>query len=247
MSAMASAGRAATLPPPTAAGLLFLTLQLVVPADGLIRAHRVPHAVLLGSAGPGGPGAVAAPTAAQLAWMDMEVGAMINYGIGMPNAPWAPPNTTCYGNLTAPPASLFNSTPDFAQWVSAFESLGAKYSVIAACGGCGYALWPSKATFPDGNAYNYSVAQSPLLGTKDIMRSYVDAMRAANIGTGVYFQLEYDYWGGFLHGKMSPNGPGAPKLTAEQFFNTTTQMLAEICAFHATVKLMLQICHIMTI
>ena len=96
------------------------------------------------------------------------------------------------------------------------------------------------------------MAQSPLLGTKDIMRTYVDAMRAADIGTGVYFQLEYDYWGGFLHGKMSPNGPGAPKLTgkttsnqeiydrtacpemdcgvipAEQYFNVTTQMLAEI-------------------
>ena len=45
----------------------------------------------------------------------------------VPNAPWAPPNTTCYGNLTAPPAKLFNSTPNFSQWVSAFESLGAKY------------------------------------------------------------------------------------------------------------------------
>jgi hypothetical protein len=148
--------------------------------------HRVPHPSM---------GPTARPTAAQLAWMELELGAMINYGIGMPNAPWAPPNTTCFGNFSAPPAALFNSTPDFAQWTRAFEALGAKYSVIAASGGCGYALWPSRARFPDGTAYNYSTAQSPLLGTSDIMRSYVDAMQGAGIGTGVYFQLEYDYWG----------------------------------------------------
>ena len=40
-------------------------------------------------------------------------------------------------------------------------------------------------------------------------------------------------WGGYLHGKMSPNGLGGPKLTAEQYrgtsiFNVTTQQLAEV-------------------
>ena len=78
---------APTRPLPTAVGLwLLLVLQLaaVVTVDGIIRAHRVPHPALAG----GVDGAVVAtPTAAQRAWMDMEVGAMINYGIGMPNAP----------------------------------------------------------------------------------------------------------------------------------------------------------------
>lgn len=187
-------------------------------AQGLFTTHRIPHV----------PPSTAKPSAAQLRWMELELGAMINYGIGMPNAPWAPPNTTCFGNFTAPPAALFNSTPDLPQWTRAFQALGARYSVIAASGGCGYALWPSQAKFPDGTSYNYTTAQSPLLGVPDVMRAYVDAMTTANIGTGVYFQLEYDYWGGFLHGKMSPNGPGAPKLSAEQYFNVTTQMLAEV-------------------
>ena len=62
----------------------------------------------------------------------------------------------------------------------------------------------------------------------DIMRDYVDTMRAGGIGTGVYFQLFYDYWGGYLHGKQEPNGPGAPKLTAEQYFDVATQQLAEV-------------------
>ena len=53
--------------PPAAAGLLLLqlvlqlVLQLAAPADGLIQAQRVPHPV--------------APTAAQRAWMDLEIGA----------------------------------------------------------------------------------------------------------------------------------------------------------------------------
>ena len=82
---------------------------------------------------------VAKPSAAQLAWLDMEVGGMFNYGIGMPNAPWAPPPnvSNCFGGLPAPPAARFNSTPDFAQWTSALNSMGARYSVLSASGGCG--------------------------------------------------------------------------------------------------------------
>ena len=161
---------------PMPGALLLLRL-----AAAVLQTRRVPHAALTDH--------VAVPSAAQLAWMDLEIGANICYGIGMPNAPWSPPTCSCYGNLTAPPAAAFNSTPDFAQWVSAFTAMGAKYSVIPASGGCGYALWPSEARFPDGGVYNYSVAQSPLLKTRDVMRSYVDAMRAHGIGTGVYFQL----------------------------------------------------------
>ena len=59
--------------------------------------RRVPHTL-------GVPrGAVAVPSAAQLAWMELEVGANICYGIGIPNGPWSPANCSCYGNLTAPP------------------------------------------------------------------------------------------------------------------------------------------------
>eukprot|EP01052_Picozoa_sp_SAG31_P019220 SAG31_NODE_1392_length_8533_cov_3.382974_5_plen_143_part_00 len=78
------------------------------------------------------------------------------------------------------------------------------------------------------SADNYSVAQSPLLHSRDLVHDYVASMRKGKIGTGIYFQLYYDYWGGFLHGKMQPNGDGAPKLTAEQFFDVATQQLEEI-------------------
>ena len=37
-----------------------------------------------------------------------------------------------------------------------------------------------------------------------------------------------DYWGGFLHGKMSPNGLGAPKLSATEFFDVAIQQLEEV-------------------
>eukprot|EP00658_Telonema_sp_P-2_P017176 TRINITY_DN16644_c0_g1_i5.p1 TRINITY_DN16644_c0_g1~~TRINITY_DN16644_c0_g1_i5.p1 ORF type:complete len:283 (-),score=61.68 TRINITY_DN16644_c0_g1_i5:801-1649(-) len=80
----------------------------------------------------------------------------------------------------------------------------------------------------DGTGFNYSVSDSPMLGSDDLMRDYTDTMRAAGIGTGVYFQLFYDYWLGYLHGSIQPNGPTAPKLTADQFFNVSLQMLQEL-------------------
>ena len=198
----------------------------------LLGTRRVPHSHVLAGTSTSNAGDVAVPSAAQLAWMELEIGANICWGIGLPNAPWIPtpdPNLySCYGNLTAPPAALFNSTPHFQQWATAFVAMGARYSVFPASGGCGYAAWPSNATFPDGQRYNYSVRESPLLKSRDIVGEYVATMRKAGIGAGIYFQLFYDYWGGYLHGKMSPNGLGGPKLTAEQYFNVTTQQLAEV-------------------
>ena len=196
--------------------ILLLTATGHRQVGGRMHSRRVPHM------------AVAAPSPAQLAWMDLEVGGNICYGIGTPGAPWYSKDHNCCCNLTAPPASQFNSTPDFAQWVSALTAMGARYSVLPASGGCGYALWPSEAKFPDGSRYNYSVWKSPLLKSTDVMRDYVSAMRAGGIGTGVYFQLFYDYWGGYLHGKQQPNGVGAPKLTAAEYFDVAIQQLEEV-------------------
>ena len=37
------------------------------------------------------------------------------------------------------------------------QALGAKIAVLTAKHGCGFGLWPTKATLPDGSPYNYNV------------------------------------------------------------------------------------------
>ena len=92
----------------------------------MMHSRRVPHATVLpppssirgGDSSPTTTTATVAarPSAAQLAWLELEVGGNICYGIGEPGAPWwNSSKNNCYGNLTAPPAAKFNSTPDFTQ------------------------------------------------------------------------------------------------------------------------------------
>ena len=55
---------------------------------------------------------------------------------------------------------------------------------------CGFALWPSDATEPDGSRYNYSVASSSWLGGNgDVVQRFMDSCNKAGIGVGYYYSL----------------------------------------------------------
>eukprot|EP00755_Sulcionema_specki_P028936 Sspe_Gene.91007::Locus_62490_Transcript_1_2_Confidence_0.667_Length_1554::g.91007::m.91007 len=167
------------------------------------------------------------PTASQQEWMDLEVGGIINYGIGMPGAPWVPNGTVCCCGKTAPPARYFNSRANMTSWVETLQLMGAGYSVFTASGGCGFLMWNTSTRLPDGTMYNYTVRESQLAG-HDVLREYMEAMRGGGVRPGLYFQLAYDYWLGWQHGKMAPNGEGAPKLTPSQFFAVSQSLLGEV-------------------
>lgn len=134
--------------------------------------------LLAASLGSGLAGTVAAaplrqlarPTAAQLAFEDMELGAFIHYSIDT------------YGSLNASlPASAFNPTGlDTEQWVLAAKAMGARYVVLTARHEQGFCLWPTATT-------DYSVKNSPYQnGEGDIVREFVDACRKHGLKPGLY-------------------------------------------------------------
>ena len=64
--------------------------------------------------------------------------------------------------------------------------LGATEAVLTAKHGCGFYLWDTNVTLPDGTPYRYHVN---LTTHGDVLRQIVEATSARNIGHGFYYSL----------------------------------------------------------
>ena len=113
------------------------------------------------------------PSPQQVAWQDLEIGAIIHFG----------PNTFMdreWGDGMVDP-SVFNPTNvDPEQWMRAAKSAGIKYVVFVAKHHDGFCLWPSAHT-------NYSVKSAPWkAGQGDLVREVATAARKYGLKFGVY-------------------------------------------------------------
>jgi alpha-L-fucosidase len=113
------------------------------------------------------------PTPQQVAWQDMEMGAIIHFGTNtFLNREW--------GDGTAPATAFHPEHVDTDQWMDAAESAGIRYVVLVAKHHDGFALFPSEHTA-------YSVKASPWLGGKgDLVRMVSDSARSHGLRFGVY-------------------------------------------------------------
>jgi alpha-L-fucosidase len=113
------------------------------------------------------------PSPQQVAWQDLEIGAIIHFG----------PNTFMdreWGDGTADP-SVFNPTQaDPEQWMQAAKSAGIKYIVFVAKHHDGFCLWPTAKT-------QYSIKSSPWkAGQGDLVHDVAGAARKYGLKFGVY-------------------------------------------------------------
>lgn len=113
------------------------------------------------------------PSPQQLAWQDLEIGAIIHFGT----------NTFLdreWGDGTAPPSVFDPTHVDTDQWMRAAASGGIRYAVLVAKHHDGFALWPTGQT-------DYSVKASPWLkGKGDLVRMASDSAHRAGLAFGVY-------------------------------------------------------------
>jgi alpha-L-fucosidase len=113
------------------------------------------------------------PSPQQVAWQDLEMGAIIHFG----------PNTFMdreWGDGTAGP-SVFNPPDvDPEQWMRAAKSAGIKYVVFVAKHHDGFCLWPTAKS-------KYSVKSSPWKGGQgDLVRDVAAAARKYDLKFGIY-------------------------------------------------------------
>jgi alpha-L-fucosidase len=113
------------------------------------------------------------PTAAQLAWQQLELGMFVHVGVNtFAGCEWS--------DGTLPAASFAPTDLDAGQWVAVAQQMGARYLVLTAKHHDGFCLWPTATT-------DYSVASSPWRGGRgDLVGEVADACRAAGLAFGVY-------------------------------------------------------------
>ena len=135
----------------------------------------------VGDAGCGKPSAcapLAIPTAAQLRWMELEIGALVHF------------NMATTGGCSKDAATFNPEQLDTDQWAEVFAAFGAREAVLVAKHACGFVTWPSNATLPDGARYNYSVASSSWReGKGDVVASFKASCVRLGLGVGYYYSL----------------------------------------------------------
>jgi alpha-L-fucosidase len=113
------------------------------------------------------------PSPQQVAWQDLEVGAIFHFG----------PNTFLnqeWGDGSADPAVFNPSNFDPEQWMRAAKAAGIKYVVFVAKHHDGFCLWPTTKT-------QYSIKSLPWrAGTGDVVGDVAAAARKYGLKFGVY-------------------------------------------------------------
>ena len=130
------------------------------------------------------------PTTAQLQWQRGEVMALVHFNMatfyqdgdpGCDASNWEGPTGS------SNPASFAPAKLNVSQWVDSFKEVGADHAVITAKHGCGFLLWPTNVLLPNGDPYYYHI--SPDVAGGDLVRLFVDTVRAAGMGVGAYYSL----------------------------------------------------------
>ena len=147
-------------------------------------------------------------TAEQLAWQDLEMGALVQYNIGLFGE--LSNNYAC-ANGVLPPEAFAPATPvDTDAWAGAARSFGAKYALLTVQAGCGFLLYPTNTSVRNGTRYPYTTraAPSPTSEAPDIVKRFVDSCRAAGIRPGLYYQVANNVFCNVTAGKVN-GGEGA--------------------------------------
>ena len=143
------------------------------------------------------------PTAPQLAFQEMELGALIHFNMATYNRSCSdgkssPPRRRRHALqplaadlLADPDPNTFNPVKlDTDQWTRSMVAFGAKFATLVAKHNCGFVLWPSNATLPNGTRYPFSVANTRWRGGKgDVVAEFLASTKKHGLGSGFYYSI----------------------------------------------------------
>jgi alpha-L-fucosidase len=161
-----------------------------------------------------------APTPAQVAWQDDEIGLIYHFDMPIAAGRFAGNNTV---RETLDPA-LYNPVRlDTDQWIEAAKAAGARYAIFTATHFNGFMQWQS-------DLYPYGVKQARWRdGKGDVVGDFVASCRKAGIRPGIYFSTHRNvYWRVWGHYVDWGKGRGTEKQAA--FNRVAEQMTGELCS-----------------
>ena len=133
---------------------------------------------------------------------------------------------------TSDPATFNPVELNTTQWMESITALGANLAILTAKHGCGFTLWPTNATLPDGSPYGYSVGTSEASIKEDVLQMFVDSANAAGVGYGFYYSIMKSFY--LCHSFSGTNSctetilPGQHNFTAAQYTAIVEQQVTEL-------------------
>ena len=73
--------------------------------------------------------------------------------------------------------------------MESITALGANIAVLTAKHGCGFLLWPTNSTLPDGSPYGYNVGAGGAGIQLDVLAEFAASAKAAGVGYGFYYSI----------------------------------------------------------
>jgi alpha-L-fucosidase len=161
------------------------------------------------------------PTAAQVAWQQGEIMALVHYNMASyfeDGDPGCTPSNWPGAQGSSNPASFAPSALNVSEWVDSMVAIKATEAVLTAKHGCGFYLWPTKVQLPrGGGTYPYHV-DTALYG--DVLQQFVDATSARGIGHGFYYSLTNNFFLNVFSHSARGNAsalPGMYPVTQDEF------------------------------
>jgi hypothetical protein len=166
----------------------------------------------------------AQPSSSQLLWQKREVGAFVSWtieehcgpiGTGPADYPacWRNTPGSCQAvqgannglkecaDCPRPSAFKINPAGFTDDWAATMHALGATYAVMVLKQHCGWAMWPTNVTLPNGERYGYSVAFSPT-PERDIAGEFAASCRKYNITPGFYMYMDTNAYLGVVNNAL---------------------------------------------
>eukprot|EP01064_Diplonema_japonicum_P034425 TRINITY_DN7118_c0_g1_i1.p1 TRINITY_DN7118_c0_g1~~TRINITY_DN7118_c0_g1_i1.p1 ORF type:complete len:457 (+),score=91.30 TRINITY_DN7118_c0_g1_i1:71-1441(+) len=175
---------------------------------------------------------VAKPSAKQLGWMDLEVGAMITWNLQTYCMEENNPGRSSQKCQSMGYVPSLKSTAewnpyalDTDKWVEIASSFGAKYIVLVADHMTGFTLWDTKL-------HNFSIAHTKWKGGGgDLVKDFLTSCEKYNMKPGFFYSSHYNWFLGVNDFKVGWPPLGGVTYTQEQYNDIVGKQLRELYGY----------------
>lgn len=162
--------------------------------------------------------AVPLPTKPQLNYQLGEIVALTHFNMATFFRDGDPACNATNWDQSRHPASFAPSNLNISNWIESYQALGVSSAILTAKHGCGFFLWPTSVTFPDGRNYGYHVGGPGGIGV-DVVKEFTEKMKAAGLPYSFYFSFKDNFYLNALNDVVTNRSllPGQVNLTQPQF------------------------------
>mmetsp|Transcript_30038 Transcript_30038/g.44514 ORF Transcript_30038/g.44514 Transcript_30038/m.44514 type:complete len:469 (+) Transcript_30038:78-1484(+) len=170
------------------------------------------------------------PTAAQLKYQEQEIVALTHFNMATFFRDGDPACDNINWAKSQQPASFAPTNLNVSNWIEHYKAVGAKSGILTAKHGCGFLLWPTNVTLPNGDNYGYHIGGEGGLGI-DLAAEFSEKMQEAGLPHSFYYSLKDSFYLNAIGDAVKPPStllPGQVNVTQDQFEDISVAAVTEL-------------------